>query len=228
MNVQTRCCNIYSSLNGADLFSSQIKHGSVRYSSASSRCVLTFANEAPQLYLSTFHCVTAKLAIPTLGCSVQANASCQTWVFPSVSPPPPLIFSAAVLAQIRDAEAIFCHAALKNPNFESQNCSKKVWQRTEWRGEKGPVENRFSPAGSPLQQTSKAEAAATSVAASTVSGSSIESLQSRKVRGRAEAPLSAPSPACRSHQRPRRSVTRHPPPEEETPAVFILKSHIGL
>lgn len=92
------------------------------------------------------------------------------------------------------------------------------------------MEHHFRPAGGPLQQTSKAEAAATGAAASAVSGSSIESLQSRKVRGRAPA---LPLPACRAHQRRRRSVTRHPPEEEgeeeeETPAVFILKSHISL
>lgn len=149
MNVQTRCCNIYSSLNGVDLFSSQIKHGSVRYSSAFSRCALTFENEAPQLYLSTFHCVTAKLAIPTLGYSVQANASCQTCVFPSVSPhPPPLIFSSAVLAQITDTEAIFSHASLKNPNFESPNCRKKLGNGQNGREKKGTLgRESFQPSG---------------------------------------------------------------------------------
>lgn len=97
-------------------------------------------------------------------------------------PPPPLIFSSAVLAQITDTKAIFSHAALKNPNFESPNCRKKLGNGQSGREKKDlSVENRFSPAGSPLQQTSKAEAAATSVAASIVSGSSIESLQSRKV-----------------------------------------------
>lgn len=100
------------------------------------------------------------------------------------------------------------------------------------RGKKPSVENRFRPAGSPLQQTSKAEAAAAVAATSAaVSGSSIESLQSRKVRGRAQARRSLPLPARRSHQPRRRSVTRHPPEEEEeeeTPAVFILKSHISL
>lgn len=34
-------------------------------------------------------------------------------------------------------------------------------------------------------------------------------------------------PACRFHQRGHRSVTQHPPPEK-TPAVIILKSHVGL
>lgn len=100
------------------------------------------------------------------------------------------------------------------------------------RGKKPSVENRFRPAGSPLQQTSKAEATSAAAAAAAVSGSSIESLQSRKVRGRAQAPRSPPLPARRSHQPRRRSVTRHPPEEEEeeeeTPAVFILKSHISL
>lgn len=67
----------------------------------------------------------------------------------------------------------------------------------------------------------------TTAAASPVWRSSIEPLQSRKVRGRVKASVSMSLPACGFHQRVHHSVTPHPP-SEKTPAVFILKSHVGL
>lgn len=168
--------------------------------------------------------MTAKLAIATLEHSVKANASCQTPVSHPLASQLNSVFTA--LAQSGGFFFNLPRITEKNPKFKSQNC-RKMSGDGQNRGKKPSVENRFRPAGSPLQQTSKAEATS---AAAAVSGSSIESLQSRKVRGRAQAPRSPPLPARRSHQPRRRSVTRHPPEEEEeeTPAVFILKSHISL
>lgn len=65
-----------------------------------------------------------------------------------------------------------------------------------------------------------------------MSDSSVESKQSRKVRGRGgwgwgDALVSVSLLACRFHQRVHLSVTQHASPEK-TPAVFILKSHVRL